>query len=248
MLFCNKCGKPNSDNAKYCIGCGGVLTVISQQKPSGLTDTQQQIAAGIRKKSLTITLLLAGIFVIGTATAVYFIFFNKDKKGPELKISENSVKKPDTLENSTASVPIASKPVPLKLETKETVLTISPNEVDEISKKIDDFYKAETEENVTGLLSYYRFPLERYYDLYNVGYDQLYKMVTEAYNGKLYYHHIDINWQYSSVQKLSTGDYKALLFAEYTSASQSEEDRKTQNLHLIIQMNNEYEITSIYKN
>ena len=73
-------------------------------------------------------------------------------------------------------------------------------------------------------------------------------MVAEAFNGKLYYHSINIKWSYSSVQKLSSGGYKALLFAEYTSASQSGDDRKTQNIHLTIIMNNNYEITSIFPN
>jgi hypothetical protein len=71
-------------------------------------------------------------------------------------------------------------------------------------------------------------------------------MVVDAYNGKLYYHKIDIKWNYSSVQKLPSGDFKILLFADYTSASQTGEDRKTKSIHLAIILNNNYQITSIY--
>ena len=73
-------------------------------------------------------------------------------------------------------------------------------------------------------------------------------MVTEAFNGKLFYHNIDIKWNYSQVQKLAEGGYKVLMFAEYTSASEDQADQKMKNINLVIILNDAYKITSIYPN
>jgi len=176
---------------------------------------------------------------------VYFIFLNKKKEPTEVTTAE--INDANTKPTTTTSSGV-SDPAPLKPGTQNNKLTISQNEVDNVSRRIDEFYRYEKDEDVTNLLSYYHFPLDRYYQIYNVGYEKLHKMVIDAFNGSLYYHNINIKWDSSSVQKLGSGGYKALLFAEYTSASQADDNRKSQNLHLTIIMNDNYEITSIYPN
>ena len=241
MSYCTKCGKQNSDSAKFCTSCGGTLIANqnSQPKMDYLKESQP-----IRGNKIN-WVLIGSLVTLLVAVAVYFIFFNKVKK--DTQVTNNNTEQKDTAQPLAPTV-IDSDPAPLNPGTTTVELTISQTEIDNVSRRIDEFYKYETDEDITNLLSYYRFPLDRYYQLYNVSYNKLYKMVAEAYNGKLYYHSINIKWNYSSVQKLSIGGYKALLFAEYTSASQSGDDRKTQNIHLIIIMNNNYEITSIYPN
>lgn len=244
MTYCTKCGKQNLDTAKFCTGCGGVLVLKEQTSRNPISEaapTTKERFLTPQKRISSITLLLAGILVVGAGTAAYFIFFNKKKTPPTVTTVE-------TKETPVQTTPVVSDAVPLKPGNQTNELTISQIEVNNVSRRIDEFYGYEKDENVTSLLSYYRFPLDRYYQFYNVGYDKLYKMVVEAFNGKLYYHNIDIKWNYSSVQKLGSGGYKALLFAEYTSASQAADDRRTQNLHLTIIMNDNYEITSIYPN
>jgi len=241
MAYCIKCGKQNPDTAKFCTGCGGAL--VAKQETTPAANYPKESAPTKGKKINWVIFASLGTLLL--AAAVYFIFLNKEKS------KDNPVVDNDEQQNTTEStIPVAtdSDPVPLKPGTQNTELTISQTEVDNVSRRIDEFYQYETKEDIPNLLSYYRFPLDRYYQLYNVSYSKLHKMVAEAFNGKLYYHSINIKWSYSSVQKLSSGGYKALLFAEYTSASQSGDDRKTQNIHLTIIMNNNYEITSIFPN
>ena len=249
MIYCTKCGKQNLDYAKFCTGCGYGLSGKVQSTSPPLKEPEK--GAEPKKNKHTVLLLSVALLVI-TVIAAYFIFFNKKKEGqivdkdngsgkelvvqPSTDIPRNNTKKSD------------SKPVPLNPGSQSDNASISPTEVDNVSRRIDEFYSHENDENVTKLLSYYRFPLDQYFQLYNVSYDQLHKMVTEACNGKLYYHSINIKWNYSSVQKIGSIGYKALLFAAYTSASQSQDDRKTKDIHLTIMMNNNYEITAIYPN
>ncbi|MCX6318987.1 MAG: hypothetical protein NTW29_17040 [Bacteroidetes bacterium] len=123
---------------------------------------------------------------------------------------------------------------------------LDPGEREQILNTITAFYDAENNEDVSTLLSHYAFPVERYYQLYNVGYDQLHKMVVDAYNGKLYYHNIDIKWDYSTIAKTESGAYKVLLYADYTSASEAADDRVTRRLHLVLLLNEFEKITAIY--
>jgi hypothetical protein len=124
--------------------------------------------------------------------------------------------------------------------------SISAAEKSSATAIITAFYDAENNEDVPLLLSYYHFPVDRYYQLYNVGYDQLNKMVVDAFNGRLYYHNINIKWNYCTVQKLPSGNIKVLLYADYTSASERQDDRITRNLHLVILLDEEMKITAIY--
>lgn len=241
MSYCIKCGKQNPASAKFCTGCGGALFAKRENTSATSYLTESNPAKG--KKINWVIFTSLGILLI--AAAVYFIFLNKEKN-KDNPVSDKTEQK-NTNETSIPKV-TDSDPVPLKPGTQNAEITISETEVDNVSRRIDEFYKYETSEDIPNLLSYYKFPLDRYYQLYNVSYEKLHKMVAEAFNGELYYHNINIKWNYSSVQKLSSGGYKALLFAEYTSASQSGVDRKTQNIHLTIIMNNNYEITSIFSN
>ncbi len=236
MAYCVKCGKPNNSASKFCTGCGATLTGIPEVNVSATGPLIKE------KKNRKITNWIIGsLAVLLTAAVAYFIFFYREKT-TENRIVENSGKT-NTTSSRTPEVKV-SDPAPLKPEEPE--ITLSQAEIDIISRRINEFYEYETKEDIPNLFSYYHFPLDRYYDLYNVSYDKLHKMVTEAYNGKLYYHNIKINWNYSTVQKISTGGYKVLLSAIYTSASQSYEDKKSKYIHLVILMNNNYEITSIY--
>jgi hypothetical protein len=248
MTYCTQCGKQNPDTAKFCTGCGTTLKV----KPDQSTPVADQRDAEYEKlfgrphgKKKNTWIIISVIAVLGLGAGAYFIFFN-NKKPAEKKVAD-TVKKDSTIIQPPAVQQTASDPVPLNQERyQEQKMEISQYETDQVTKTIQGFYDAEDKEDVTSLLGYYRFPLDRYYQLYNVGYDKLHKMVVDAYNGKLYYHKIDIKWNYSSVQKLPSGDFKILLFADYTSASQTGEDRKTKSIHLAIILNNNYQITSIY--
>lgn len=192
MSYCSKCGKQNSDTAKFCTSCGG--TLIAKQDSLPKNDYQKE-SQPIKENNIN-WVLIGSLVTLLVAVAVYFIFFNKVKK--DTQVTNNNTEQKDTAKPLAPTV-IDSDPVPLNSETTTVELTISKTEVDNISRRINEFYKYETEKDITNLLSYYRFPLDRYYQLYNVSYDKLHKMVVDAYNGKLYYHNINIKWNNSSV-------------------------------------------------
>jgi len=228
MSYCIKCGKPNTGTARFCTTCGATLTGKSQTTGSAESPTGKKPEQGNKIKWI----IIGGLAVLLTTAVAYYIFIL-------------STIKTDTTVAPAPSVRVSDR-VPLKPAIQETEVTLSQSEVDIISRKIYEFYDYEAKEDIPNLFSYYQFPLDRYYQLYNVSYDKLHKMMIEAFKGKLYYHNIKINWNYSTVQKLSTGGFKVLLSAIYTYASESNDDRKSKNIHLVILMNNNYKITSIY--
>lgn len=253
MIYCTKCGKQNTDTAKFCTGCGNTFVARASE--------QSQTPYSVNRDSVTVNskklnwILWGGLASVSVAIGIYFLLINKDSKKEtendnreQASKTQTGVSVTDTTVAIAPAIPSTSKAVPLNPGTQSTEITISQDEVNNVSQRINQFYEYENNENVSSLLSYYRFPLDRYYQLYNVSYDKLHKMVTDAFNGTLYHHNIVIQWNYSSVQKIGTGGYKTLLTAEYTSASKSQYDRKVQIIHLVIIMNGSYEITSIYPN
>ena len=60
MSFCTKCGKQNTDKAKFCTSCGGALTSIQQPVNS--------------KNNLKIIISVTSLVVVA---ACYFLFFHK---------------------------------------------------------------------------------------------------------------------------------------------------------------------------
>ncbi|MBK8300429.1 MAG: zinc-ribbon domain-containing protein [Chitinophagaceae bacterium] len=60
MSFCTKCGKQNTDTAKFCTSCGGALTSIQQPVNS--------------KNNLKIIISVTSLVVVA---ACYFLFFHK---------------------------------------------------------------------------------------------------------------------------------------------------------------------------
>ncbi len=70
MAYCTKCGKQNSNTAKFCTGCGiALLAPVSGQQPYPPPKTNEK-----NKKTIAgiIVMVALGICVVG-----YFIFFNK---------------------------------------------------------------------------------------------------------------------------------------------------------------------------
>lgn len=238
MAYCTKCGNTVADTAKFCTKCGNTISAL----PTPGSETAYSPVYEPAKKSNSTAWIIAGAIVLTGAIIAYVFYTKNSTPAPvvENNISGDSV--------AVATVIKDSPPVPLNPETKEVETAITQVEIDQVSKKIQEFYDYENKEDVSNLLSYYEFPLVRYYNIYDVSYDKLYGMVTEAFNGKLFYHNIDIKWNYSQVQKLAEGGYKVLMFAEYTSASEDQGDHKTKNINLVIILNDSYKITSIYPN
>lgn len=259
MTYCTSCGKQNPPANKFCIGCGKPLHTTAvppvQQKqpeqPASISPSAgyERPAAATAASNKINWIILGIVLALGLAAGVYFIFFNKKGSSKKEEVSVPAQDSTALPAPATPAEPVASDAVPLNPDQGQVQkMEITPAETDQVTQTIQQFYDAEDKEDITALLSHYRFPLDQYYQFSNLDYDQMHKKVVDAFNGKLYYHKIDIKWDYSSVQKLPSGDYKVLLYADYTSASQSGDDRKTKSIHLTIILDNSYQITSIYPN
>lgn len=238
MIYCTKCGNAIPETAKFCTKCGNNVAGLSRTE----SQTVYPVASAPEKKgNKTALIIVAAILLVGGV--IGFIIYSKSSG------TESETANPATGDSVAVSTIVKdSPPAPLNPETKTVETEITQAEIDQVSKKIQEFYDYENKEDVSNLLSYYEFPLVRYFNIYDVSYDKLYGMVTEAFNGKLFYHKIDIKWNYSQVQKLAEGGYKVLMFAEYTSASEDQADQKMKNINLVIILNDAYKITSIYPN
>jgi len=75
MAFCTKCGKSNSDNARFCTSCGSTLTTGIPEIPK--TAITQDAKPSGKKNYWPLFLVIAALLV---ATGAYFIFLIKRGK------------------------------------------------------------------------------------------------------------------------------------------------------------------------
>ncbi|MBK8300434.1 MAG: zinc-ribbon domain-containing protein [Chitinophagaceae bacterium] len=256
MAYCTKCGKQNSDTAKFCTSCGatlksGVIPPIPTSAPNKVYHPMEPK----RNSSKKSTWLAIGIIsFLGLFAGVYFIFFNKKKsaKANEIVVETDVVPPADTTTSqadyNAAPEPDVSKPVPLNPESNITTEPISPTEVTYVSQVLQNFYQCENNEDISCLLDNYNFPVGRYYQLNNVSYYDLHKLFSESFNEKLDYHNITIKWNYSTVEKAGDG-YKAILYADYEfRRTNAPDEYRNRSIQIIIHMNSYYKIISIYEN
>lgn len=91
MAFCIKCGKENSDSAKFCTGCG--IAIIK----SGTVQSEKSIPkdypsqAWEKKRNKPAIILIAIIAMLALGSASYFIFFKKKKDDDSAVKNKNEV-------------------------------------------------------------------------------------------------------------------------------------------------------------
>ena len=90
MSYCSKCGKQNSDTAKFCTSCGG--TLIAKQDSLPKNDYQKE-SQPIKENNIN-WVLIGSLVTLLVAVAVYFIFFNKVKK--DTQVTNNNTEQKDT--------------------------------------------------------------------------------------------------------------------------------------------------------
>jgi hypothetical protein len=263
MFYCAICGKQNPDTAKFCTGCGTTLKVKADQ-PTRVADQRdaeyEKVFGKPQGKKKKTWIIIAVIAILGLGTAAYFIFFNKNTNQAEVNKSDapDSTRfgsapqqtMPITADSTRlpAPNPAVSETVPLNPGTTGQEVTISQSEVDAVSQTLRNFYQCDNDEDLSCLLSQYSFPVNRYYQLYNVRYDDLHKLFTESFREKLSYHHITIKWDYCTIQKIGDS-YKAVLYADYEFATTLTPDEyRNRSIQIIIFMNSSYHITTIYEN
>jgi hypothetical protein len=73
-MYCTKCGKPNSDVARFCLFCGSALPPVVQQ-PQAVASA---IAPATKKKSnttLTVVLVIVGVLVLSPILIAFVVGF-----------------------------------------------------------------------------------------------------------------------------------------------------------------------------
>lgn len=331
MIFCTKCGKQNSDSAKFCTNCGNPLVkaakpdeqqtpappvplktdpvIPTQQKsvqpepflenetapeehkpfqpipvdesPAQSTSAEniyQSASAFVQKSTLasipnivqekTVTqagnvsssagtksnkslfIIIGCVIVLGIAIGAYFLFF-KNKENTNTTVTNsvstdtnNTVQKSSLpAEDNTAKIP----PVTTGNSSPNKTL-IAQSDNDEISMRLKNFYEADDKEDINSVLSYFAFPVKRYYQTYGVSSEKMKSMFESTFSSKLIQHKININWSNSTIQKKAFG-YEIKIDAIYQYITQSSpQDLRSRNINVTIQMNNAKEITSLYEN
>lgn len=117
MTYCTKCGKQNTDTAKFCTGCGATFNVAND-KNSG---TVKQAEPG-KKKTLHYTGL--AVFLIAAGIATWILFFKKGKQEDVPATTQSESTMADTATRTTENIRSAAnspeKTRTLELRYKET--------------------------------------------------------------------------------------------------------------------------------
>ena len=273
MAFCIKCGKQNADNAKFCTACGNVLvksSPVMQEKPvqqhqaqpsySNATTAGGTPPAPIKNSNAAIKWVIIVVIAAGFLTGGYFMF--GDKLFGEKKTSAESNR--DALPNNLntvvpADTVLVQQPSQQNQQSSQ-VLTpgnrtlsqgggaITQKETDDISALMKTFFEADNAENIPAILGYFSYPVKRYYNMNDVSYEKLETLFQSAFSTTLLHHSINVNWEGSVVEKTAYG-YLVKVNATYDFATQKKpEEEKSRIINVVILMNGNRQITTIYEN
>lgn len=80
MAYCIKCGKQNTDTAKFCTTCGAAMITVNSKTITGATQT---VVVPKQASSKILIIAITALVVLGGAG--YFIFRNKPGKDSDQK-------------------------------------------------------------------------------------------------------------------------------------------------------------------
>lgn len=262
--FCTRCGA-GINSQKNSVG----TTVSSEQKPEFRPSTVQPehastvaSAAPVRPgKGLTTLLVLT--VILGVGIGAYAVFFNRSRSANAAQTNSER-NEPGLVKDSLDNINNNKQPVEIKPDTtgKTNIIenprirempvdgqqnVISEFELEQVSKTINGLYNAENRDDIDGILSFFSFPAERYYDMRNVTYYALKNRFNTALTGKLSYHHITPDYATSQVKKTANGYFVIVsAYFEYITYKTPSET-KGRNVVIKILLNNDYKITSAYE-
>lgn len=146
------------------------------------------------------------------------------------------------------SISTTNNPEPAQNENPIRNLNASLDESQTIFLKLKTLYDNENLGNVQGIVSNFSFPIARYYNVYNISIDSLSNLYIHSFNETLQYHRITPDWHASSIEKIND-NYKINLIADYQFIlSKKPEEQKNRRINIIVIMNSNYEISSVYEN
>lgn len=263
MPHCIHCGKKYEDGARFCADCGAALVMpqtIKQQQEMPDPVTQKPMVTASQKNNTKKILLwvIAGVVVLaGLATGAWFLYFKDKQSGNGDTVQHSSLMDTTNAQASnnrlnthgTDSVPRKSNSSITPVSNSKLLQgggALSTVDIEEISSIVKNFYEAEDNENVSVLLGYFAYPVERYYKMYNVDYDQLQSLFETSFSSKLLSHKMQLDWSNSRIENTAYG-YDITVNGNYSFVTQKAPDEEnSKNLSVIIRMNSNKEIISIY--
>ena len=137
--------------------------------------------------------------------------------------------------------------------TSTALFTVTGNEAisDATNKiasgKIQEFFDDGNLQNIPALLSYFSFPIRRYYEVNSYSYEALKKRYERYYYEVLASHKMIINWSGCFINKIPEG-YHLEVNADYEYSTQKKPaDIHNLNTTIIINMNDGYQIVEMYE-
>jgi hypothetical protein len=258
MAFCTKCGNQNSDTTKFCIRCGNALIKPVPQSPAPVPAIENSMPDVIqntpsKQKSKWLLPGIIGLALALTGTLSYYLFIKKDENKSEVHIVQSDTVTVVTPANNTAN-PASNTGQSTAVNTTETYAgpllqqngssSISDEEIQVISQSINNLYTAENSKNYTTALSFFSFPVSKYYNFSNLSYQQMYDVYLQS-DAKLTYHENAINISNSFAEKTSYG-YRLTMLGEYKFATVKNPDSvRTNVVRAELLLNNDYKIFSV---
>ncbi|MBE7170164.1 MAG: zinc ribbon domain-containing protein [Williamsia sp.] len=137
---------------------------------------------------------------------------------------------------------------PAEADTSEHTLTD-----DMIKQRIGSLYEEEnnigsSQEAISKIMSYYKFPMTRYYDARNVPADALFSIYANSYLKSLSYHKVDNFQDKITISRQPNGDVKAIVGCRFEfSTSQSPDAKRIRNVYNVYVLDKEGKIKSVYQ-
>ncbi|MDZ4810926.1 MAG: YARHG domain-containing protein [Bacteroidota bacterium] len=111
MAYCTKCGKQNTDTARFCTTCGAVLKI--KTSPPTIASSS---AAHVDKKPSNPWKIISIVALIGFAVAGYFLFFNKNNNDKVINSHETD-KKGENADNPSEKRDTINQTLPINKST-----------------------------------------------------------------------------------------------------------------------------------
>lgn len=204
----------------------------------------------------------AGIIIAAVAAiAVVIIFIVANRSGSSKNDPPDYVVN-TTPETTTVVTPtvypkteVVSTAVPVdtvEVETTNTNPEANDDETRAIRTIMNNYFlednKSADEFNIDQILSFYQFPVEKYYNISNAYYPDVYKQIDFYINSKLNSHNLTVDWESSRIKKYGNRYYVYLNGLYEWTTKKDPSEYKSRNTSDIFVLNENYKIISVYSN
>ena len=211
----------------------------------------------------------SSFFIFSAAICLFWIinrFFFQPHPDPEGKAVAHTT---NLYEQQKTPVVTPSIPPPSKNETQQSETPgrdlSQTNPADDadtsehaltddfIKQRISNLYEEEnnigsSEEAISKIMSYYKFPMLRYYDEKNVPAGALFKIYANSYLKSLSYHKVDSFQDKITISRQPDGDVKAIVGCRFEfSTSQTPDTKRSRTVYNVYVLDKDGKIKSVYQ-